>query len=767
MIRILVLLFVFIATFASAQQWKNLGPCGSDTYGNHLASQGGTGQVHSIVFDPDSQNIVYAGSPFGGLWKSVDSGKNWSNADIDIDESLEFASVADIAITKNGLVKTIWIATGHPAGRGERTHSLEPYSSGLFTSVNGGRNFKPVISFNKKHGFQFINKKLISRIVAHPNHPEILFVATSDGLYQTTDAGTSWKLVLQGKDLSESYNKPGKEKAEPINPLARMDDEQTGDEGHNGAAVFSVEFSKIDPDHIVYASGTDVYRSEKGGKKGSFKSITHNRADLFGESAGCLKTLNINMELNVAANKDVMYLAAYVVGDTCGVYKRKTEYNIFYFDGLVWSKKSAPSFSMPDAIRLKMASVPGQPNIIYAGSATVNMSEDFGKSWKQVMDYNRPGHGDVHELKIIPCTFDILAGTDGGIFKYSYATKQVNEYNNGLCLGAVTDMGTSATNPNRIIIGLQDEGADLWDGKEWTKLPAGGDGYYGQLIDYSNDMNFFSCHNFQFFKSASNQDVRLKNCDVCKKGCPLSFAQDPKRPNIFYFGERDIYKSVDSAKTWCRVSDFSHKSGVYINPNGHVLSDIEISPTDPDIIFASFNGLPGCCNTALFKTVLGGSDCEGSCGSPVGPDGWSLINIPKIEIGDGSKEFLLNGYHAISTIAISDKSADKFWLGFTYSNLDDASFKIYKTEDNGATWQKDVDGLPDYPVTKLVYVNGSHDELFAGTWNGVYHKKGSASWEKFGNGLPHVYVSDMEINYPSRKLRVSTFGRGVWEIALP
>ena len=739
------LLICFFAAFvnaASGQQWVNLGPCGSDTYGNHVAAQSGTGQVHCIFFDPDSQNIVYAGAPFGGLWKSQDSGKNWSNSNIDLDETMEFASVSDIAITKKSSVKTLWVASGHPGATGEAMHIFEPFSTGLYVSVNGGRNFKPVTSFNKKYGFQLSNKKVISRIVAHPTNPAILFVATSDGLYQTQDGGASWKLVLKGEDL---------------NP--------TGDVESRGSAIFSVEFSKTDPDHIIYAGGTDIYRSVKGGKKGSFKTITHSREDLFGTSKDCLKTLTMNMELNSDSGSEVMYVAAFIKGDTCGAYKHKTDYNIFYFNGQTWARKGSPSFPVPDGIRLKMASVPGQPNIIYAGSATVSMSLDYGKTWKQVMDYNQPGHADIHAIKNIPGTADILAGTDGGIFKYSFNDKKTEERNNGLCLGQVIDMGTSFTNPHKIIIGMQDVGADIWDGKEWTKIPGSGDGYYGQLIDNSNEKNFFTTHNSTFFHNTSEK-IALQLCNVCNQGGPIAFAEDPVHPNIYYYTRRDVYKSTDSAKTWCRVSDFS-KKGLFLNPNGQVLYDLEIAPSNPDIIFTSYNAYPGSCTSFLFKSVTGGSDCEGSCSGPVGPDGWTVINVPAIETGDGQKNFQVNSRHFISTIAISDKSTDKFWLGYTYTDLDDPSFKVYKTDDNGTNWTKDDAGLPDYPVTKLVYVKGSNDELFAGTWNGVYHKKGNGSWEKFGTGLPHVFVSDMEINYTIHKLRVSTFGRGVWEIDLP
>ncbi len=761
--------FIFTMVTAAGQQWISIGPCGSDTYGNKIAPQGGTGQIHCIVFDPDSQNIVYAGSPFGGLWKSTDGGHNWTDSDIDVDQNLEFSSVSDIAITKTGNTKFLWIATGHPSGRGEAMlHTFEPFSSGLYVSVNGGTNFKPVTSFNKKHGFLFANKKHITRIVANPVRQEIMFVATSDGLYQTTDAGKNWKLVLTGKTPDESDQYPAKRNSKDveINPAIFMDNEdEAGESEHAGAAIFSVAFSPTDPDNVVYASGTDIYKSVKGGKRGSFKSMTHNLSDLLTDPPGCLKSLTMNMALNIRAGKDVMYVSAFIVGDTCGEYRQRKDYNIFYFDGKVWNRKTSPSLSIPDGIRLKMATVPGNPNMLYAGTATVSLSEDFGATWKQVIDYNQPGHADVHAIENIPGTNDILAGTDGGIFRYTYHVKKVDEYNNGLCLGQVIDMGCSATNPNRIIIGLQDEGADIWDGKEWTKLPASGDGYYGQLMDYSNDMDFFSCHNNTFFKNGSDTRIVLSGCNVCGKGCPFSFAQDPKRPNIFYFGEKDIYKSVDTGKTWCRISDFKSK-GFYLNPFGHIIYDIEISPTNPDVVFAAFNGMSTCCTTQLLKTTTGGSPCNGSCSSPRGDD-WTLINIPKTETGDGAKDFIENGLHSITTIAICDNNSDKFWLGFSFYNLDDPSYQVYKTEDNGATWQKDDNGLPAYPVTKLLYVAGSDDELYAGTWSGVYHKKGTGRWEKFGTGLPHVYVSDMEINYPAHELRVSTFGRGVWKIKLP
>jgi hypothetical protein len=41
---------------------------------------------------------------------------------------------------------------------------------------------------------------------------------------------------------------------------------------------------------------------------------------------------------------------------------------------------------------------------------------------------------------------------------------------------------------------------------------------------------------------------------------------------------------------------------------------------------------------------------------------------------------------------------------------------------------------------------------------------GGASWHLYGSGLPMVVVSDLYMPTDGSYLRVSTYGRGVWEI---
>lgn len=79
-------------------------------------------------------------------------------------------------------------------------------------------------------------------------------------------------------------------------------------------------------------------------------------------------------------------------------------------------------------------------------------------------------------------------------------------------------------------------------------------------------------------------------------------------------------------------------------------------------------------------------------------------------------------------------------------------------------WVDVSKGLPPMPVTKLLYIEGSDDVMFAATDVGIYRwNKAAAQWECFNNGMPRCMVTNLEAEYCSGKLRASTMGRGIWE----
>jgi hypothetical protein len=119
-------------------------------------------------------------------------------------------------------------------------------------------------------------------------------------------------------------------------------------------------------------------------------------------------------------------------------------------------------------------------------------------------------------------------------------------------------------------------------------------------------------------------------------------------------------------------------------------------------------------------------------------------------------------------------SADNKWLYVSSEARDTNSTSVRVARRDMATgnWLaagSGATGLPNVPVFKLAVdpsvADGSH--VFAGTWIGVYETKdGGASWHLFGSGLPSTIVSDIYLFPDGKKIRIGTYGRGVWEMPL-
>ena len=102
-------------------------------------------------------------------------------------------------------------------------------------------------------------------------------------------------------------------------------------------------------------------------------------------------------------------------------------------------------------------------------------------------------------------------------------------------------------------------------------------------------------------------------------------------------------------------------------------------------------------------------------------------------------------------------------------------------------WYVDTDGntLKDdsYPFSigtlKMLSGNGSVPELFAGTFNGMWYKKGSNDWVRYSKliddpnsihdkpSLPPAKIWDIEVDNENAKIYCSIMGNGMWSAPLP
>jgi PKD repeat protein len=122
------------------------------------------------------------------------------------------------------------------------------------------------------------------------------------------------------------------------------------------------------------------------------------------------------------------------------------------------------------------------------------------------------------------------------------------------------------------------------------------------------------------------------------------------------------------------------------------------------------------------------------------------------------------GTNYITYVAVAENNPDKIWL--TYSGYT-ATKKVYKSIDGGTTWNNISLNLPNIPVNCAVNQAGTNDGIYVGTDVGVYYMDNNlTSWMPYSNGLPNVIAHELEIQYGSNKLRLATYGRGLWETTI-
>src|SRR5947207_10369518 len=145
------------------------------------------GRVSDIALDPKNPFVFYVGLGHGGVFKTGNNGVSFDPI-FDKQPALSIGAVA-IAPSDSDV---IWVGTGEANDR-----NSSGWGNGVYRSTDGGEKWENV-------GLK--DSRAIARVLVHPTKPEIAYVAASGhlwadggerGLFKTTDAGKTWKNVLQ------------------------------------------------------------------------------------------------------------------------------------------------------------------------------------------------------------------------------------------------------------------------------------------------------------------------------------------------------------------------------------------------------------------------------------------------------------------------------------------------------------------------------------------------------------------------------------------
>lgn len=653
----------------SNASWTHLGPehvPGDISDGSPV----GVGRLNCVGFHPTNQDIMYVGSPSGGLWKTTDGGISW----ITTTDELMSLGVSDIVINPSN-TDILYIATGD----GDAT---DTYSIGILKSTDGGNTWQTT-------SFTYITSQNVSvrKLLMHPNNFEIIYAVSSEGIFRTENAGVDWVLV-----------KPGSFK--------------------------DIEFMPANPS-ILYAASD-------GGSPKIFKSLdngfTFNPLSLGLPGSGVNR-----IELAVTpADPQVIYALMSKSSNSGmqGVYKSSNA-------GDNWVKVTSSSTINllgwePDGsdqggqgwYDLSLAVSPTNAEMVFVGGVNIWRTSNSGTNWTLVGHWTGAGgadyvHADIHMLKYSPWN-KLFGCTDGGIYNTTNNGEEWSDLSDGLKILQSYRMSSSATDEDIIMVGNQDNGSYMRVNNEWVSV-LGGDGMEC-LVDHTNPKIVYGEFYFGNIFKSTNGGYNFSYVSPADNGAWVTpYVMHPTDHNTLYAGYSVLYKTTDGGNTWNTISESF----------GGNLNAIAIAPSNDNYIYAATYSLIRC-------TKDGGTTWQ--------------------DVSTGLPS------QAITYVTVSNTDPSKVWITLSgYS----AGEKVYYSSDAGDTWTNISEGLPAIPANCIVYENNSNDALYVGTDLGVFYRNATMTeWQDFSVGLPNVVVTELEIFYPSHKIRAASFGRGVWESLL-
>lgn len=594
---------------------------------------------------------------------------------------------------------TMYLATG--------SWESDKKSVGIIKTTNGGATWE-----NTSLTFAISDAFAIRRLIMDPTNPLIMIAATDGGVYRTTDGWATHSIT----SLTLDYN------------------------------IQDIAFKPLD--HMtMYATG------QSGNSNDMFWKSTNNGVTWTAVTSGLPSSVLTSRTVmaTTAADANYVYL---LVGNTDGGYLgmyRSTD------GGTTFSTRSTspnilnsnvpPTDNSGQATHdLAIVVSPTNVDSIVIGGINQYRSVDGGATWS-ILTYwygtdpsNAGGtpniapylHADVQSISYYPGSSNVLYSTcDGGISRSFDNGLTWLDISNNLRIAQQTDVGL-ASDDGIMITGLQDIGTIKNTGGTWIYV-GGGDGE-SNFVDQSDNQNIVFSDPNGAHSFSDNAGTNYTN--LTSNGLPAGteffspIIQDPNSSTTCYAGGRPaLYKSTNYQEAF----EETHSWTSIGTPagTGSILRFV-VAPSNSNVIYTIKED-------AVSKTINGGAN-------------WTDVssNLP---LGDAM----------LSNIAISNTDTDKVWV--TYSGYE-TSDKVYKTVNGGTTWT-DVysSGLPNLPINTIVYRNDDTDDaIYIGADIGIYYiDNTNTSWQPYHNNMANTKVTDLEIYYPTLKLRAATYGRGLWE----
>jgi photosystem II stability/assembly factor-like uncharacterized protein len=682
--------------------WKNLGP------GNVA------GRTRMLVAHPTNPAILWAGTARGGVWKTTDAGENWAP----LTDTLPVNTISTLVIDPRD-ANVLYAGTGDYSGR---------RGAGIFVTRDGGASWNRLAATNvtTDTAWRFVN-----RIALSPQVPNLMLVATNDGIYRSVDSGATFakQLPLSGyrrsngnggdgaMDLKQDPNKPERFIAGLFDGSVLV----SNDNGANWAksAIITadaeprrveVAFSASQP-NVVYASvdmnDGEVYRSNDAGNTWILQS---NPKHLLKQ------------------------------GD---------------YDNTIWVHPINTGMILLGGVRLYRSLDAGASFQLFERAQSSKGSNGFGSNT------HHDHHAFVPAAQFGATNGKIYNANDGGVWvmdnvnvpSQSTQEGQWRNLNNSL---VATQIYGHAADAGRglLVAGTQDTGLVGYrfdkDGlNTWQEYALGGD-YFAPFLDPTTNFGYATVYYLLVsrFQGGGAAEVNASERSICdgipdapnKNGrCTSSednqkanfdapILLDPNDPLRLYGGGNSLWVTSDARAATVNWKSIKEPSAALAGEN--FISSIAVRPSNSDEVWVGHN------NGELYRTN------NARAATPT----WTQVA--------GLPARLVEG---VVFDRFDPKTVYALFSGFAAGNLQ-------VSRDGGTTWAPaGVGKLPEASFGSLSQHPVRRDWMYLGTFAGLFTSiDGGLTWGASNDGPAAASILNQSW-LANDTLILSTFGRGVFQ----
>ena len=684
--------------------WAPIGPSPIDQ-----GAISANGQVTAVAINPNNPNVIYIGTAWGGVWLTRDGGATWTPI-FDRAPSVGIGDPGALAIDP---VNTNILYAGTTSREGSQFsgEATQP-PAGLFKSTDSGASWIRLGSgypSGPPSNASILFNQRITVVIVDPANTQTLYLASSAGLFVSTDGGFNW---TQG--------------AVPAGDVRSLALDTTSPAGAR----------------ILYAgvTGVGVVQSTDGGR--NWHAILNAAtpavaAALTGGGFGKV-VVALAPPASPASPAGIQVLYVTMVGTgsappTVGLFQSTDQ-------GNTWSARAATGLagiiaSPQGGYSFLMAVDPQSPgdgtgDIIYFGNQFQARSTDAGNNFGALGGL----HADTHAWAFSPQPgpFSVAyCGNDGGFFNCASGTTFTSLNAGGIQTALFYNLDVKRDATASVTLGaLQDNGIVSTAGEPaptW-KMGAGGDGF-AVAHDWLNVTSVYGRFNATIVGSTDDGDSYSNITPpwpASEGGTYLAaVATDPNAGGGVYASSKlNLWRSTDGGSSWPNKV-----------PIPGTANDVDVAP-------ANSNNLV----VAVGAKVLVSTNALGA---------FTLKDITRNLPGRFVARVAFDPNDPATIYAVLGG-----FSGFPGGH-------VFRTTLSATTWT-DVSPPLDLPFNALALDgSGIATTLFAGTDFGVLRSvDGGANWSVLDDiHFPGAPVFDLA--FQNGELRAATFGRGMFSFVKP